>query len=151
MVKTIYVGNLPFSATEADVRELFEQYGPVQSVKLINDRDTGKPRGFGFVQMEGAAAQDAIEALDGFEYNRRILHVNEAREREGQGNRPGGGRADFKRDFIDPSVPGGERGGGRNRFAGGRRERGDRRERNRRDDRDDWDEQDKRERSRRDR
>ena len=81
MVKTIYVGNLPFSSSEADVRELFEQHGTVQSVKLITDRETGRPRGFGFVEMEEDEANAAIEALNGVDCGGRSLRVNEARER----------------------------------------------------------------------
>lgn len=79
---TIYVGNLPFSATENDVRQLFEQHGAVQSVKLVNDRETGRPRGFGFVDMEPSDAQKAIQQMNGFEMASRPLRVNEARERE---------------------------------------------------------------------
>ncbi|HEX7113770.1 MAG TPA: RNA-binding protein, partial [Steroidobacter sp.] len=79
---TIYVGNLPFSATEADVRGLFEKHGTVQSVKLINDRETGRPRGFGFVEMPPADAQTAIQHMNGFQMGGRPLRVNEARERE---------------------------------------------------------------------
>ena len=60
---TIYVGNLPFSATEADVRGLFEKHGAVQSVKLVNDRETGRPRGFGFVEMSPTDAQTAIQHM----------------------------------------------------------------------------------------
>ena len=79
---TIYVGNLPFSATEAEVRTLFEQHGSVQSVKLVNDRETGRPRGFGFVDMPPADAQKAIQATNGLDMSGRPLRVNEARERE---------------------------------------------------------------------
>ena len=79
---TIYVGNLPFSATEAEVRKLFEQYGNVQSVKLVNDRETGRPRGFGFVDMPSSDAQKAIEHTNGMDMGGRPLRVNEARERE---------------------------------------------------------------------
>jgi RNA recognition motif-containing protein len=79
---TIYVGNLPFSATEADVRTLFEQHGTVESVKLVNDRETGRPRGFGFVEMPTTAAQTAIQHMNGFQMGGRALRVNEARERE---------------------------------------------------------------------
>ena len=61
---TIYVGNLPFNATEQDVRAMFERHGPVESVKLINDRETGKPRGFGFVDMPQNEAMAAIQAID---------------------------------------------------------------------------------------
>ena len=91
---TLYVGNLPFSATEAEVRELFEQHGKVDSVKLINDRDTGRPRGFCFVDMSAEDAQKAIAGLNGFAMNGRALRVNEARERPPRGPRsgpPGGG------------------------------------------------------------
>jgi len=79
---TIYVGNLPFSATENDVRQLFEQHGAVQSVKLVNDRETGRPRGFGFVDMAPSDAQKAIQQMNGFQMGSRPLRVNEARERE---------------------------------------------------------------------
>jgi RNA recognition motif-containing protein len=82
---TLYVGNLPFSATEADVKALFERHGKVDSVKLINDRDTGKPRGFCFVDMPSTEAQAAIQALNGFQMNGRALRVNEAQERPRQG------------------------------------------------------------------
>ena len=66
MAKNIYVGNLPWNSTEEDVRSAFEAYGEVISVKLINDRETGRPRGFGFVEMEDQGALEAIENLDGF-------------------------------------------------------------------------------------
>jgi RNA recognition motif-containing protein len=79
---TIYVGNLPFSATESDVRGLFEKHGSVQSVKLVNDRETGRPRGFGFVEMPATDAQTAIQHMNGFDMGGRPLRVNEARERE---------------------------------------------------------------------
>lgn len=82
-MKTIYVGNLPFDATEDQVRELFEQHGKVQSVKLVSDRETGRPRGFGFVEMEGADADSAIAALNGQQFGGRSLRINEARERSG--------------------------------------------------------------------
>jgi RNA recognition motif-containing protein len=86
---TLYVGNLPFSATEAEIRSLFEQHGKVDSVKIINDRETGKPRGFAFVDMSMSEAQAAIQKLNGFQMNGRPLRVNEARERAPRG--PGGG------------------------------------------------------------
>lgn len=79
---TIYVGNLPFSATEPEVRSLFEKHGKVDSVKLVNDRETGRPRGFGFVEMPSSDAQTAIQHMNGFEMGGRPLRVNEARERE---------------------------------------------------------------------
>ncbi len=78
-MKKIYVGNLPFSATEDDLRALFSEYGEVASVALINDRETGRPRGFGFVEMEGA--DEAIAALDQKDFGGRSLTVNEARPR----------------------------------------------------------------------
>lgn len=81
-MKNIYVGNLPFSATEAEVKKLFEAYGPVNSVNLITDRDTGRLRGFGFVEMDDAVAAAAIKSLDGQEFGGRALMVNEARERK---------------------------------------------------------------------
>ena len=80
MAKNIYVGNLPWSATEQDVETLFATYGKVTSVKLISDRETGRARGFGFVEME-SGADEAIAALDGSEYGGRSLKVNEARPR----------------------------------------------------------------------
>lgn len=86
---TIYVGNLPFSATENDVRTLFEKHGNVQSVKLINDRETGRPRGFGFVEMPSSDAQTAIQHMNGFDMGGRPLRVNEAREREARPPRQG--------------------------------------------------------------
>ena len=85
----IYVGNLPFTATEQDVRALFEAHGAVQSVALINDRETGRPRGFGFVEMSSAEAQRAIQSLNGKDMGGRPLRINEAQERQGGG---GGGR-----------------------------------------------------------
>ncbi len=81
MTKSIYVGNLPFSASEDEVRALFEQHGEVSRVSLITDRETGRPRGFGFVEMESAEADAAIEALDGQEMGGRQMRVNEARPR----------------------------------------------------------------------
>lgn len=75
----IYVGNLPFSADEASVRELFAAHGTVDSVALINDRDTGQPRGFGFVEMtSNSEAARAIQSLNGFQMGGRALKVNEA-------------------------------------------------------------------------
>jgi RNA recognition motif-containing protein len=82
MRKKLFVGNLPFRISEEEVRDLFIQYGEVHSVRLINDRETGKPRGFGFVEMEEAAADAAAEGLNGMQVNGRALQVNEARERE---------------------------------------------------------------------
>ena len=89
MNKKLYVGNLPFSTTDEQLREMFEQHGPTQSVNVIVDRETGRSRGFAFVEFETAeAAQAAREALDGKEIEGRPLRVNEAYER---GSRGGGG------------------------------------------------------------
>ncbi|MCK9241138.1 RNA-binding protein [Desulfocurvus sp.] len=82
MPKSIYVGNLPWSATEEELRDLFGQFGGVTSVKLVSDRETGRPRGFGFVEMEDADAAKAIEALEGTEFGGRTLRVNEAKPRQ---------------------------------------------------------------------
>jgi RNA recognition motif-containing protein len=88
--KKIYVGNLPFSSTEADLRDVFGRHGAVESVNVITDRETGRPRGFAFVEMEDAsAAADAIRALDGSDLGGRNIKVNEAQDRRGGG---GGGR-----------------------------------------------------------
>ncbi len=81
MSKKIYVGNLPFSATEDQLREMFSPYGAVDSVTLVTDRETGRPRGFGFVEM-GAGADDAIQALNQKNFGGRTLNVNEARPRQ---------------------------------------------------------------------
>src|SRR3982751_3580894 len=87
----IYVGNLPFTADEAAVRGLFEAHGTVESVALINDRETGRPRGFGFVEMPRADAARAIQSLNGKDMGGRPLRVNEAQERGGGGGGGGGG------------------------------------------------------------
>lgn len=81
MSKKIYVGNLPFSATDDEIRDLFSEYGSVESVNLITDRDTGRPRGFGFVEMTDGA-DEAIGALHRTEMGGRTLNVSEARPRE---------------------------------------------------------------------
>lgn len=81
MSKKLYVGNLPFSATDDEVRQLFGEYGEVTSVQLITDRDTGRPRGFGFVEM-AEGADEAIQALHQSSMGGRSLNVNEARPRE---------------------------------------------------------------------
>ncbi len=82
MAKKIYVGNLSFDSTEDSVRNLFEQHGTVTSVKLIAERETGRPRGFGFVEMEGEGSDAAIQALNGIELDGRAIKVNEAKPRE---------------------------------------------------------------------
>jgi RNA recognition motif-containing protein len=78
----IYVGNLPFNATAQDLETLFGEYGTVESAAIINDRETGRSRGFGFVEMPNEEGSKAISELDGHDYNGRALKVNEARPRE---------------------------------------------------------------------
>jgi RNA recognition motif-containing protein len=78
----LFVGNLPFSANESDVRALFEQHGKVDSFAMINDRETGRPRGFGFVEMSSGDATKAMQALNGYQMDGRALKVNEAQARE---------------------------------------------------------------------
>ena len=85
--KRLYVGNLPFDATTEDVRTAFEAYGSVHDVSLVTDRDTGRPRGFGFVEMDPQAAIAAIEGLNDKDFGGRDLNVNEARERTSGGGR----------------------------------------------------------------
>lgn len=94
--KKLYVGNLSFQATEDEVRDLFAEYGAVESVAWINDRDTGRFRGFCFIEMDNASAQKAIEELDGKEIGGRNLRVNEARPRENRsGGKNSGGRQNY--------------------------------------------------------
>ncbi|MCL1916007.1 MAG: RNA-binding protein [Desulfovibrionaceae bacterium] len=78
MSKSLYVGNLPWSATKEEVQNLFEAHGSVLSVKLVSDRETGRARGFGFVEMEDPDAAKAIQELDGASFGGRTLRVNEA-------------------------------------------------------------------------
>ncbi len=85
--KKLYVGNLPFDATQEAVRAAFEAHGTVHDVSPITDRDTGRPRGFAFVEMDEQGAKAAIEALDSTDFGGRDLKVNEARERGGGGRR----------------------------------------------------------------
>ena len=77
----LYVGNLPFTATEDTVRTLFAVHGTVEKISLISDRDTGRPRGFGFVEMSNADASRAMQALNGQDFDGRALKINEAQER----------------------------------------------------------------------
>lgn len=86
MSKRIYVGNLPFTATEDEVRDLFEPFGTVDSVHLVSDRETGRPRGFGFVEMTDGG-DEAIQALDQSSMGGRTLKINEARPREQRSER----------------------------------------------------------------
>ena len=84
----IYVGNLSFRTSEVEIRGLFEQFGEVSSVKLINDRETGKPKGFGFVEMDDEGGAKAIETLNGKEVAGRNLRVNEANDRKPMDRKP---------------------------------------------------------------
>ena len=97
MVKKIYVGNLSFETTESEIRELFTQHGTVQSVSLITDSDTGRSRGFAFVEMPDDEAAKAMAALNGTELSGRTLRVNEARKPGGGGG--GGGRRGPRRQW----------------------------------------------------
>ncbi|MFP4034166.1 MAG: RNA recognition motif domain-containing protein [Desulfovermiculus sp.] len=81
MIKKMYVGNLAFQSTEDDLQKLFAQYGEVKSVNLITDRDTGRSRGFAFVEMDDEAADEAMKKLDGMDFEGRNLKINEARPR----------------------------------------------------------------------
>ena len=116
----IYVGNLPFSADEASVRTLFSQHGTVETVSLPVDRDTGRPRGFGFVEMPQEDAARAIQSLNGYSMGGRPLRVNEAqdRPRTGGGGRPGGGGG-FRGGSGGGGFRGGEGGGGYRGGGGG--------------------------------
>jgi RNA recognition motif-containing protein len=92
-LKNIFVGNLDFGATEASVRSWFEEYGAVERVSIVTDRDTGRSRGFAFVEMTNADEADrAINSLNGASVNGRALNVNEARPRENRAPGGGGGR-----------------------------------------------------------
>ncbi len=90
-MKKLYIGNLPWRATEEELTEFFGSFGEVQSVAIILDRETGRSRGFGFVEMDDAGADRAMSEADGKDFGGRALRVSEARERERRGGRPGGG------------------------------------------------------------
>ena len=81
MTVSMYVGNLPFSVDQSDLQAIFEPFGAVVSAKVMSDRDTGRSRGFGFVEMEASQAKAAIASLDGTEHDGRKLRVNEAEKR----------------------------------------------------------------------
>ncbi len=125
----MYVGNLPFSCTEDELRDLFAQHGEVTSASLVMDRETGRPRGFGFVEMsDAAAAQAAIAALHGQNFQGRDLTVNEARPKtpgSGGGFGGGGGGGRGRGGFGGGGGGGGGR-GGRGGFGGGGGRGGDR-------------------------
>jgi cold-inducible RNA-binding protein len=126
MANRLYVGNLSYSTTEDQLRDLFAKHGEVVSVQLVTDRMTGRARGFGFVEMGSAAdAQKAIDELHGVEFDGRALTVNEARERTGGGGGGGGGFGGGRGGGGGGGGGGGPRGGGR---SGGSRRgpRGDR-------------------------
>ena len=97
MTKKLYVGNLPFQTTEDDLDSLFGQVGSVESVRIITDRDTGRSRGFGFVEMGDEEADKAIEQLNGTELEGRALTVNEARPQSPRQGGGGGGRGGYGR------------------------------------------------------
>lgn len=110
MGKKLYIGNLAFAATEQELQEFFTQAGSVESATIVKDRDTGRSRGFGFVEMSSdSEAQQAIETLDGKELKGRALKVSEAKAREEGGGGGGGGRR----------FGGGGGGGGRGGRGGG--------------------------------
>jgi RNA recognition motif-containing protein len=98
MAKKVFVGNLSFQTTDSDLSDLFAQFGEVESVSIITDRDTGRSKGFGFVAMSDESAEKAISGLNGTELNGRALTVNEARPM-------------VKRDFGGRQNDGGGRGG----------------------------------------
>ncbi len=98
-MKKLYVGNLPFNTQESEVRDMFSEYGSVDDVKIITDRETGRSRGFAFVQMGNDSEADAaMEGLNGKDMNGRALVVNEAREREPRSGGGGGGGGGGRRD-----------------------------------------------------
>jgi len=97
-MKSVYVGNLPYATTDTELKALFEPFGTVYSAKIKTDRDTGRPLGYGFVQMEDAAAAQAIQALDGKEHAGRSLRVNESREKSSSDRPP-------RRDFGGSGRP----------------------------------------------
>ena len=117
MSKNLYVGNLSFSCTADDLRELFSQHGNVSSAQVVSDRETGRSRGFGFIEM-GDGGEAAISALNGTDFQGRSLTVNEARPREsgGGGGRSGGGGGGGR---SGGGGYGGGGGGGRSSGGGG--------------------------------
>lgn len=115
MNNKLYVGNLPFGATEGEIEDAFGAFGSVQSVHLVMDRETGRPRGFGFVEMgSDSEAQAAIEGLDQQDFGGRRLTVNVAKPRENRGGGGGGGRGGY-----GGGGGGGYGGGGGGRGRGG--------------------------------
>jgi len=126
----IYVGNLPYTATEDDITGLFAAYGPVERVKIITDRDTGRSKGFGFVTLgDQAQLNPAIEALNGYDYQGRALRVNASEPKEFKPRTGGGGGGGGYQDrrsgggggYQDRRGGGGGGGGGRGGYGGDRR------------------------------
>jgi RNA recognition motif-containing protein len=112
MAKNIYVGNLVWDANQDDLYALFQEHGKVIRAQVIMDRDTGRSRGFGFVEMENDAEADkAVDALNGVDFRGRPLTVNEAKPREDRGGGGGGGGAAGGRGFGGPRTGGAGRGG----------------------------------------
>ncbi len=118
MSKNLYVGNLSFSCTADDLRELFGQHGNVTSAQVVSDRETGRSRGFGFVEMSDGG-EAAISALNGSDFMGRSLTVNEARPRESGGGRSGGGGGGGGGRSGGGGYGGGGGGGGRSGGGGG--------------------------------
>lgn len=124
MAKKLYVGNLSYQVDSSELEQLFGQHGQVLSAQVINDRDTGRSKGFGFVEMANDnEAEAAIQALNGQEHGGRALTVNEARPREDRGFGGGGGGGGGGRRG---GFGGGGGGGGRGGYGGGGGGRGDR-------------------------
>lgn len=124
MAKKVYVGNLPFSVNNAELEGLFAEFGEVVSAEVISDRETGRSKGFGFVEMgSDAEAEAAIAALSGKDVGGRALTVNEARPREDRGPRGGGGggRGGYGGGGGGRGGYGGGGGGGRGGYGGGGR------------------------------
>ncbi len=115
-MKSIFVGNLPFSATETEIGDLFAQHGTVHSVRIITDRETGRPRGFAFVKMDDGDVAAAVQALDGSVFGGRNLRVNEAEDRppadRTKSPRPAYGGAPSGGGAPKPAYGGGPAGGG---------------------------------------
>lgn len=120
MGQKLYVGNLSYNTTSSDLEQLFAQHGTVQSAEVISDRDTGRSKGFGFVEMgSDAEAQAAIAAVNGQQQDGRTLTVNEAKPREDRGPRGGGGGRSGGGGGYGGGGGGGGRGGGGGGYGGG--------------------------------
>jgi RNA recognition motif-containing protein len=120
MSKKLYVGNLPFSTNDDEIRDLFAAYGTVNSVALITDRETGRLRGFGFVEMDDEGAKAAIQALNGKDFGGRSLKVNEAEDKpRSGGGGGGGGRGGYGGGGGGRGGYGGGGGGGGGGYGGG--------------------------------